>query len=486
LLAALLAVNRLDTVLLTGPAIAAAAWQRRWLGWVLPCLLGGLPLLLWFLFAFVYYGSPLPITVYAKVATGLAPSLLAAEGVRYLLDVVTRDPGMALVLAAGLLLGCVRRPGLAVTPLVAGALLYFAYTIKVGGDFMAGRFLTPPFVLLAAVAAHLLHQKPPLAIGLGTAAAALAFVPGTPPWLLPAGARPPEHPNGSIIDERAFYYEELGLRSPKQRRPQYGIVTASLRQMGIDKTVFDVSGFIGQVGFNSGPQVHLVDPWLLDPLLMRLPLRDLDRWRIGHYSRTAPDGYLETLARGRNEIPHPGLHAYYDKLQLVVRGEIWSWDRLSTAFWMQLGAYDDLVRQYVADEYRTPRLRTIDAGDLPRATPPQQWWFTTASALVGEGGLLVRFAEPPRGTTLQLGLDSRDLYRFVFLRGEQEVAASELATIDEPYRALEAYAVPVPPAAAGFDRLRIERGRRPGAPPALPDVGFSADGVWAISSLRVE
>jgi hypothetical protein len=173
-------------------------------------------------------------------------------------------------------------------------------------------------------------------------------------------------------------------------------------------------------------------------------------------------------------------------VQLVTRGEIWSWERLSTAFWMQLGAYDELVRQYVADEYRTPRLRTVDAAELPRDTPPQQWWFTTDSRLIGEGGLLVRFAEPVRGATLQVGLDARDLYRFVFLRGEQELAASELSTPNVPYLALAAYPVPVPAAAAGFDRLRIERGRRPGAPPALPDVGFSADGVWAVSSLRVE
>ena len=60
-------------------------------------------------------------------------------------------------------------------------------------------------------------------------------------------------------------------------------------------------------GFLGGAKVHLVEPFLCDPLLMRLPLQDRDNWRIGHFKRRIPEGYLETLASGENRIHHPAL-----------------------------------------------------------------------------------------------------------------------------------------------------------------------------------
>ncbi len=51
---------------------------------------------------------------------------------------------------------CRRRDALAARswrklPLAAGCLLYLAYIVRVGGDFMSGRFLTAPLFLAVAV-----------------------------------------------------------------------------------------------------------------------------------------------------------------------------------------------------------------------------------------------------------------------------------------------------------------------------------------------
>jgi arabinofuranosyltransferase len=79
-LAALAAVNRLDTILLLLPALLHVLWQRRtWrcLWWM---AVGALPLFLWLGFSLFYYGFPFPNTAYAKLNNGIGSAALAAQG----------------------------------------------------------------------------------------------------------------------------------------------------------------------------------------------------------------------------------------------------------------------------------------------------------------------------------------------------------------------------------------------------------------------
>jgi arabinofuranosyltransferase len=66
---------------------------------------------------------------------------------------------------------------------------------------------------------------------------------------------------------------------------------------------------VGMVGLYTGPDRHIVDVLgLCDPLLARLPATR--PWRIGHYNRDAPAGYLESLAEDRNLIEDPALRSH--------------------------------------------------------------------------------------------------------------------------------------------------------------------------------
>jgi len=65
--------------------------------------------------------------------------------------------------------------------------------------------------------------------------------------------------------------------------------------------------------------------------------------RIGHLERHIPDGYLETQMTGKNQLQDENLAAYYDKLQLVTWGPLFSWERLKTIMEMNLGKYDHLI-----------------------------------------------------------------------------------------------------------------------------------------------
>src|SRR5262249_61692020 len=105
-------------------------------------VLGLTPVIAWEVFSFVYYGSFVPNTAYAKLSNGIALSALLHQGFVYLVDSASHDPLTLLTIGASLVmtwrLGTRRDWALA-----AGAVLYLLYVIWVGGDFMSGRMLTP-------------------------------------------------------------------------------------------------------------------------------------------------------------------------------------------------------------------------------------------------------------------------------------------------------------------------------------------------------
>ena len=79
LIAALCMLNRLDLVLIVGPAVAVASWQfgRKATA---PVIVGAMPVILWLAFATFYYGTPFPNTAYAKLSTGMTTAVrLRAE-----------------------------------------------------------------------------------------------------------------------------------------------------------------------------------------------------------------------------------------------------------------------------------------------------------------------------------------------------------------------------------------------------------------------
>ena len=133
---------------------------------------------------------------------------------------------------------------------------------------------------------------------------------------------------------------------------------ARLREQGAQVLVADGMGF---VGFFAGPEVHLVDPMgLTDPLLARLPIWHEGRllapqkpippeleWRIGHFVRPLPEGYLETLETGENRLASQALGSYWDELALITRGALWSRTRLAAILRSNLRGGDPRIRRYL-------------------------------------------------------------------------------------------------------------------------------------------
>ena len=202
----LISVTRLDLMVLTGPALAAAAWRRP-RGAVLRSLAAGFaPLAAWSAFATVYYRSPFPVTAYAKAfCHGVPATDLFEQGRRYVGRAVTDDPATPLGMLLGAGLGARHRGTRA---RAAGVLCYALYAIKVGGEFMLGRLFPPSFLLAVALVttARVWHSRRTAALAT-VIAIGVAFIPGIPEPLrpLPTGKEGTIGEDG-IVDEHRLHY----------------------------------------------------------------------------------------------------------------------------------------------------------------------------------------------------------------------------------------------------------------------------------------
>ena len=304
--------------------------------------LGFAPLLLWLAFSLFYYGFPFPNTAYAKLATGIPPAALARQGMAYLLNSLRWDPvTLAIIFAALGLAVATRRAGVLVV--AAGIALYLLYIIRIGGDFMSGRFLAAP--LLAAVALLIVvggqRLRRPVLMVSAAAILGLGLIGHIPYWLAGRPSGESARRDGDIADERAYYTPYTGLfqaaRAPHPWAEQGDVLR------GAGAAVIE-HGNVGFLGYYAGPAVHIVDRnGLTDPLLARLPVRDPADWRIGHFRREVPAGYVETLRTGQNVIENRELAAYYDVLRAVTRGPLWSRSRLAAVWRINRGDYNHLL-----------------------------------------------------------------------------------------------------------------------------------------------
>jgi arabinofuranosyltransferase len=344
------ALTRLDALALLAPVLAAHLWRERSRRALAAVALGFLPLVAWELFSLVYYGSLIPNSAVSKLSSGLPSSELATQGLAYLADSLALDPLTLCAIAAAIAVAVWKRE-LAHLAVALGILLHLAYVARVGGDFMSGRFLTAP---LLAAAWMLATARLDVRVAGALALAALALVSLTPRSPLRApidyaqGRRSPEFiaPTG-IADERGYWHAVSGLFSANRTTDGKLHVTKghplakSLRENGPKVSLAEG---IGYLGYWSGPEIFLVDPMgLSDALLARLPIysggtfvepeknaANASRgWRVGHYYRKLPAGYLESLSDPARKLDDAKLQLLREELDLVTRAPLFAPGRFS-------------------------------------------------------------------------------------------------------------------------------------------------------------
>jgi arabinofuranosyltransferase len=447
LLGALAALSRQDLVLLVAPCVLAACRGLPWRAVVRALAPGFLLGCVWYGFAIVYYGTAIPTPGYGKVIAADVPAAaLFEQGLWYLADLVRRDPTAALVLLGAIVAGMLSRTALLLAPAL-GVLLQVVYTLRVGGDFMSGRFFTAAFVPALAVVACVGRGRVGLA-GAFVLAVAM-FATGLPPWLRGTPTQAEYAIWHGIGSERAYYSQQLGLWSSQRVPFTYAMFGRAFA--GRARPVVMLHHAAGVPGYLNGPYVHVVDPFLCDPLLMRLPLQDPLRWRIGHFKRRLPEGWLETLASGENRLRHPALARYWDALEVLLRAPVFSAARWRVWWGFQLGEYEPLLQQYVREAYHTPPLVEVEASALPAGLTAGVHWYDVAGVVLREGGLRVRLPAPASGRTLRLLCDGGGSGEVVFRRSGAEVARLPYATPVELLGGARWLQFAVPEAASGFD-----------------------------------
>ena len=300
-------------------------------------MLGFLPFVAWEVFSIIYYGFPFPNTAYAKLNTGIPAGELIRQGYYYFADSLQIDPLTLPAVGCAILAALVSRRGRHLA-IAAGIVLYLLYVLKIGGDFMSGRFFAVPlFAGLAILGTPDLggiKAKVGWAAGM-FAAVALGLSAANPSLLTGAMygnvADGLVSPHG-IADERAWYYIFTGLLRGNRKVGHVVLRDAENARKAGEKVVVS-RNTIGMFGYYAGPDIHIVDLFALaDPLLARLPMKPNPKWRIGHFEREVPAGYVESLKTGRNEIADPRLHDLYDQVVLVTRGPLFTRQRWA-AIW---------------------------------------------------------------------------------------------------------------------------------------------------------
>ncbi len=509
LLTALGALNRMDTILLFLPGLGYTWWLacvrvtapsfhrpyfRQLVRGLLVILAGFTPFIIWEIFSLFYYGFPFPNTAYAKLNTDVNRLALAEQGLYYLFNSVQNDPLTLLTIVIGLILPLfARRQRRLLLPLAAGITLYLLYIIRIGGDFMSGRFLTGPLVVAVALLVNYNGLAAPgwgqrfigrvkiLAWGLLWGGILLIGLSMPYPPLLcnvnyGLSYEREELREQGVQDGRGIYYQYSGLlnalQNPQIEWPNHSwsVKGREARQQG--PAVIE-RGAIGFFGFYAGPHVHIIDRWALaDPLLARLPV--LTDWQIGHFTRRIPAGYLKTLESGQNQIANPALAAFYDKLVLATRGPLFDLNRFVEIWKLNTGQYNALLATY-------PLMVQVNLSqDRPATTP---LWDKTDN-LADYTGLQFNLGYSSTASQievhlapLELDVQERREYQLIYFK-EGTAVASQALQIPAQIPAdglVRAVQIPAEAVASGYDTIKI-----------FPDRGDSlGQAIYGLTDVRL-
>lgn len=421
-LAAVAFLNRQDHALFYAIPLAVLWIQRRQYRADLKSLaIAALPVAAWFAFAVFYYGSALPDTYYAKLTAGIDKDLLAVQGLTCIARFMEADAASFFMIVAALVAAVIviATPSLRVgtrqrfAAAVSSLVLFLAYSIYAGGDYMMGRFFSTPFVVAVVVLAESM-----ILVRTGDGSSAIALPGIAAPWkagregvlgLAVAGAfcvslLLPDFVLGKPLKPTIWKYGVLDLQAHDWNyRLRSGlnnswigagrVAARKALSMPVGQTFVQFSDSAGGNCFYSGPSYGVIDPYgLVDPLLSRLPAQS---YSPGHFFRVTPDGYEQARRTGDTSGMNPHLRRYYEQLRFVKSGPLFAAPRISAAIEYAAGRDEHLAEAYVAEmaldpkhhrdfwntlQDRTARVKDLsDEGDRQFRGPIVSWYARTLS-----------------------------------------------------------------------------------------------------------
>jgi arabinofuranosyltransferase len=368
LLACLGILNRLDTGLFFFPVLIHALIRFRKIRGILLIFAAFSPFFAWEIFSLIYYGFPVPNTAFAKLSTGINRNEYLNQGFAYFKNSFLKDPITPVTIFSAIILAVFYKARKFIS-IIAGVILYLGYILWIGGDFMSGRFFAAPLLVSVATLADrdfyidrkIILLVPTLIVILGFSVPTVPLFSGRDF----GSKRENLSDEMGIANERAFYFPMTGMFNglPFFEKPKAQFIDTGKNSRDTDNPIL-VGGAVGFVGFYTGPNTYFVDyHGLGDPLLSHVPMVDEDplysifcqktlnkecrtKWRIGHFLRRIPDGYLVSVLSGENRLKDPALKAFYEKVRMITRGDIFDLDRFAEVINMNLGRYESLLKEY--------------------------------------------------------------------------------------------------------------------------------------------
>ncbi len=414
LVAALAGVNRLDTLLFYFPPLLVYFLLAPS---TLAVALGMLPLIGWVMFSLIYYGFPIPNSAYAKLNVNVPSSDLFRQGTLYFRDLLWRDPLTFLAILVGLATALFQRRRKE-TAVAIGVILYLLYIMRIGGDYMSGRFFSAPLLVAVVllVRSNWLNNLSRSGASLLVTVTLLLGLFSAHPVLLPIESERRWRDDFGITDERQFYEAHTGLMQNLVKDPpleSHWLASAGLQAKDEGQELL-IKGGIGLAGYFAGPNVYILDNYALaNTLLSHLPTANPDLWRIGHFNRKRPIGLEETVISGENELQDAQLAQYYDKLLLIMRGSLFDPLRLQAIWKMNTGQYDQLID---ADAYVARHLLHIRQEDVRMPMADGTALDEQGVLAIPYQGIEVDIGDSVLPSLIELSLDANYTYRVIFLR----------------------------------------------------------------------
>lgn len=344
---------RLDLFLLLLPATIYAIWKnyplfsrKQWSGLIFLSLL---PIILWSLFSLFYYGFPFPNTAYAKLNTQISKIALFKQGFNYYLSSLKHDFITLVIIGGSLIYFLFKSPSEKFLKYINfGIILHLSYIVFIGGDFMRGRFFSFAYLISVILLSLHINRIPKLKIRAAfwiLISAYLIIYPHTP------FNSPIDYGNDQIemgiADERGIYFRALSFNQYFLAHQESTEFPAHIWcKDGINAEPISVTRNVGMYGYCAGIDKIIIDPLAItDPLLARIPIKG--QWRVGHYPREIPPGYLESIIADEALIENNGLNEYYQKIALITQSEdLLDANRLEEIILINFGKYDYLIKAY--------------------------------------------------------------------------------------------------------------------------------------------
>ncbi len=374
LLISLVAMTRMDAVVMLVPAVLYVYFAKRdrvsFLKAIPIGILSLLPFIFWELFSLFYYGFPFPNTAYVKLGTDIPLSQYIYRGFQYLGITALCDLPVILIPFFVVIAAIVVREAkyLAVS---LGIILYTGYIIYIGGDFMLGRHFTVMFLMSVITILDIIenasvndikkrrYENNYILVLVASLILSVTMKPVTDQFLYGNKL------GSNIADERGGYFKHTSLFNNALSYFKTGEMCIrdawneegieEYRSMNIDSGILRMVPGI-TIFYNS--DMYLNDQYALgDPFLSKLPAVREDNWRIGHMWREVPAGYLDSIIYGGNRLENESLKEYYDVILLITRGRLFDGDRIKAIIDINTGKYDHLIDEYRATLDENNRIR---------------------------------------------------------------------------------------------------------------------------------